>query len=156
MKTNTLIYISGPISSKDGFTIEQNVANALSVFFDCLRRGWPAFLPHATAIYPTAYTAISYADWLQYDLAVINRCTHMLMLPRWSTSIGATIEREHAHSIGIPVYETIEDLGVGLVAAALYPHRPARYGSLVAPAPTASGRPLAPSERTTPHRSAES
>ena len=53
---------------------------------------------------------MSWETWLDYDLAVIDRCTHVLMLPRWETSAGALKEREYAESRGVPVVHTLAEL----------------------------------------------
>lgn len=42
--------------------------------------------------FPSAWSALSHAEWIAYDCAIIDRCTHMLMMPRWETSAGALQE----------------------------------------------------------------
>lgn len=110
MRKDLLIYISGPITPRDGFSVEQNVANSLPIFFECLRRGWPAFLPHTHGSFPTAHMVMNHTEWLEYDMMIINRCTHMLMLPRWERSEGSIIERNHALEIGLLVCDSMEML----------------------------------------------
>ena len=81
----------------------------LRVFFDCVARGIPAFSPHAIGAFPTTWE-IARPRWLAYDCAVIDRCTHVLMLPRWETSPGAVAERDYALRIGTPVITSLEEL----------------------------------------------
>lgn len=106
MRADVFVYVSGPITPRDGFTLEQNVAQAIRVFCELLGRGIPAFCPHLTA----SELGIDYATWMAYDLAVVARCTHVLMLPRWRSSPGAVQERTFALSRGILVLETIAGL----------------------------------------------
>lgn len=105
MRDDIFVYISGPMTPRNGFTEKQNCDEAMLVFERLLDLGIPAFAPQAFID-----VSLSYETMMTYDLAVINRCTHMLMMPRWKTSPGANRERIHAMNLPIPVYESIEDL----------------------------------------------
>ena len=39
MRTDLFVYISGPMTAKHGYTVEENVAAGLRIFLDCLKRG---------------------------------------------------------------------------------------------------------------------
>ena len=104
------VYISGPMTAKHGFMVEENVAAGVRVFLECLRRGIPAFCPHLSGAFPSAWADINWETWLNYDLAVIDRCTHVLMMPRWQTSAGAKKEYEYAIAIGKPVIASLDEL----------------------------------------------
>src|SRR6266550_4503303 len=110
MMQDVLVYLSGPITAANGYLVEENTASALKVYIALLQAGVPSFCPHLSAAFPSAFSDISYDVWLDYDFAVIRRCTHVLMLPRWETSKGAGIERSHAKRLGLPVFESIEQL----------------------------------------------
>lgn len=110
MRRDVFVYISGPMTAKHGFTVEENVAAGLRAYLECLRRGIPAFCPHLGGAFPSAWSDVSWDTWLEYDLAVIDRCTHMLLLPRWETSAGAQKEREYALQIGKPILASIDEL----------------------------------------------
>jgi len=103
------VYLSGPITAKDGYTVEQNVAAAVKVYLDCLRRGIVAFCPHLSAAFPSAFD-IAYETWMAMDLAVIERATHVLMLERWETSSGARRELEHALALGRAISYSLDEL----------------------------------------------
>ncbi len=79
----------------------QNVNAAVAVYFDLLQRKIPSFCPHLSALIDPGEQWISYDDWLQYDFRIIDRCTHILMLDRWETSVGAKQEHEYAHNRNI-------------------------------------------------------
>jgi hypothetical protein len=85
--------------------VEENVAAGLKAFFECLRRGIPAFCPQLTGAFPSAFTAVDYDTWIEYNFAVIRRCTHLVLLPRWERSRGAVLEKEFADSIDMPVVD---------------------------------------------------
>ena len=110
MRRDLFVYISGPMTAKHGYSIEENVAAGLKVYLDCLSRGIPAFCPHLGGAFPTAWSAVDWETWLAYDLAVIDRCTHVLMMPRWETSAGAVKEKAYAEQIGRPVIASLDDL----------------------------------------------
>lgn len=104
-----LVYVSGPITPKNGYTVEENTAAAVKVYLQLLGLGIPAFCPHLSAAFPSAFSDIPYNIWMEYDFAVIARCTHILMLPRWEASSGAKAELEYARSLGLPIcFSTIE------------------------------------------------
>jgi hypothetical protein len=108
MRRDLFVYLSGPITAKRGYLTEENVASALRVFIGCIRAGLPAFCPQLTGAFPSAHADVPYEAWMAYDFAVIDRCTHMVMLPRWESSDGAVREREYALQRGMPVLEHTE------------------------------------------------
>jgi hypothetical protein len=110
MRKDVLVYISGPMTAKDGRTIEQNTADGVAVYLDLLQRGIPAFSPHLSGAFPSAWTALAHGEWLDYDCGIIDRCTHMLMMPRWETSTGACLERDYAASKGMPIFFSFDAL----------------------------------------------
>lgn len=111
MNKDVFVYISGPMTAKHGFSIEENVAAGVRVFLDCLKRGIPAFCPHLSGAFPSAWADVPWDKWLDYDLAVIDRCTHVLMMPRWETSAGAVKERAYAEQIGKPIVSSLDEIG---------------------------------------------
>ena len=117
MKAGVLVYISGPMTAKDGRTIEQNTADGVAVYLDLLKRGIPAFSPHLSGAFPSAWSALDHQQWIDYDCAIIDHCTHLLMMPRWETSKGAVMEFDYAQAKGIPVAESVEQLTALLAGA---------------------------------------
>lgn len=98
------------MTAKDGRTMEQNTADGVAVFLDLLRRGIPAFSPHLSGAFPSAWTALDHQSWLDYDFAIIDRCTHVLMMDRWQTSKGASMEFEYALERRTPVAFSVAQL----------------------------------------------
>jgi len=114
VRRDVFVYLSGPITAVGAYSVADNVAAGVRVFRECLARGVPAFSPHALEGALGADTSplgvVPYDDWIAYDLTVIDRCTHVLMLPRWETSVCATTEREYAIARGVPIIHSIDEL----------------------------------------------
>lgn len=110
MRRDVLVYLSGPMTAKDGYTVEENVAAGLRVFLNCLKQGIPVFCPHLCGAFPSAWANVPWETWLDYDFLMIDRCTHVLMLDRWETSAGAVKERAYAEQIGRPIIFSIDEL----------------------------------------------
>jgi hypothetical protein len=104
-----LVYLSGPITANEDGSVERHVLSALAVYLDCVRLGIPAICPHLGAIFPSAWTVVTYDQWLAQDFALIARCSHVLMLPGWERSRGARAEKGYAESIGVRVLENVTD-----------------------------------------------
>lgn len=109
VRRDVLVYLSGPISPGNGKTVETNVAVALAAYLECVKRGIPAICPHLSGAFPSAWQ-IPWGDWLAYDLAMVDRCTHVWMLPGWQGSEGARMERAYAEAAGTPVIGSLEEL----------------------------------------------
>lgn len=109
MRKDLFVYLSGPITANAQRSSEEHVAAAVKVYLQLVTLGVPAFCPHLSAAFPTAFS-IPYDRWLAYDCAVIDRCTHVLMLAAWRNSKGACLERDYALLNGKPVVYSVEEL----------------------------------------------
>jgi|ERR1041384_1080190 hypothetical protein len=110
MRTDCFVYISGPMTARETFCVEENCVVGAKMYFALLRRGIPAFCPHLSAFWPSAFTEIPYTDWIEYDFRVIDRCTHLLMLPRWQESKGAVQEHAYALEKGVAITYSLAEL----------------------------------------------
>lgn len=114
-----LIYIAGPISKGD---LAENINRATDAFFELLAAGFAPICPHWScfaggvkrsvwgtyyAIAETLPNGSDYQEWLQVDLALIERCDAIVRIP--DDSPGADLEVEHAESLGLPVFESIAE-----------------------------------------------
>ena len=110
MRRDVFVYISGPMTAKNGFSVEENVAAGVKLYLECMRLGLPAFCPHLSGAFPSAWSGIPWEEWLEYDFAVIDRCTHVLMMPRWGESKGAVEEQRYAVRNAKPIAYSLEEL----------------------------------------------
>ena len=102
-----LIYISGPFTLGDQIV---NVRNACLVGDEILKLGhWPV-VPHLTAFWH-AITPKSWQEWLDIDLAILNKCDALLRLP--GESKGADAEVRKAQELGLKVYFDLSEVPDG-------------------------------------------
>lgn len=110
MRKDVFVYISGPMTACNGRTIEQHIAVGVKAHCDLLNAGIPNFCPHLGGAFPTAWQCVTWERWLVYDEAVIERSTHLIMLPNWQESKGAVREHEYAVKLGLPIAYSMEEL----------------------------------------------
>lgn len=121
MLRDVLVYLSGPMTQYDpsGPSVEQNLAVGVDMHLRLLRAGVPNFCPHLCGLVPSAWSTVTHDQWLAYDEAIIDRCTHLYLLPFWTRSNGAQREFTYAHRKGLPVAYNLDQLsrmlGVALV-----------------------------------------
>lgn len=104
-----MVYIAGPLTPKDGYTLEDNIEQAAAEYFKFVAAGVPAFCPQLGATLQATFS-VDYEIWMRYDFAVIDLCTHVLMLPRWEASFGACREHEYATLKGKDIIYSAEAL----------------------------------------------
>lgn len=110
MRKDVLVYISGPMTANGQRTIEEHTAAGVKAFLTIMQHGVPAFCPHLCGGYPSVWTALTHEEWVQYDLAIIDRCTHMVMIGDWRESKGAMREYDYAIGKGLPVAHSLRVL----------------------------------------------
>ena len=104
-----IVYLAGPMTPKNGYTLEQNIEQAAAVYFQLVRARIPTFCPQIGAALQAAFDT-SYETWMAYDFAVIDQCHVVLMLPRWETSEGASREYAYALKCGKRIVFTVEEI----------------------------------------------
>jgi hypothetical protein len=107
---DVFVYIAGPISPKNGYLAEENVLEGMRTHLELVKNGIPNYCPQLDGAFPSSWTQVPYEKWLEVDLSILNRCTHVLMLPRWEESTGAVAERAVAQKRGIPIAYSVAEL----------------------------------------------
>lgn len=110
MKRDVLVYISGPISPKNGRSVEANVSAAVAVYIDLTRLGIPSICVHLGAMFPSCHAALSYDAWMALDFALIDHCSHVLMMDGWQLSSGAVAEGQYAMDQAMPIAYSVAEL----------------------------------------------
>jgi hypothetical protein len=100
-----LLYTAGPYSGKNRVERDHNIKVAREIAADLWRRGYAVICPHTnTAWFDDDFQDITWEMYMAGDLEIVSRVDAVIMLPGWEHSRGANMEREHAISLGIPVY----------------------------------------------------
>lgn len=98
------IYISGPYSAPDREGEDQNIRYAAAAAAEYLRKGYAAFCPHTmTAQIDRELEALSWEEWLIFDLYWLAKCDAIHMLPGWRKSKGAMLEYMAAKALGLEI-----------------------------------------------------
>jgi hypothetical protein len=71
-----------------------------------------AFCPHMNTRFFEEKTALTFERYMKGDLAFLNRCDAILMLPKWETSRGAVMEHDYALAHEMPIYYNLKDIPV--------------------------------------------
>ena len=101
MKPTRIVYIAGPFSSDP----VMGTRAAILTMAQLRSVGLGAICPHLSLL-AEIVAPLGYQSWIDLDLALLERCDAVLVLP--GKSPGAELEEEHARGLGMPVYR---DLG---------------------------------------------
>ena len=106
-----VIYIAGPYADKTNTNgtgnikgSEVNIAQARRIAIHLWESGYAVICPHLNTAYFESDCRLTHEGYLKGDFAIIAKCDAVVMTPDWEDSRGATMEYEHALSLGIPVY----------------------------------------------------
>ena len=82
--------------------VTRNIEAARAVARELWLMGFAVICPHSnTALMDGIDTGELFLDG---DLAILERCDFIVMLPGWQESSGATAELEHARALGLGVF----------------------------------------------------
>ena len=103
-----VVYVAGPYRSNTEYGVLQNIQKAEKTALQVWLMGAACICPHKN----TAFFGGATDDdvWLEGDLEIIRRCVAIMCLENWESSVGAKGEVALARSIGLPVFEKIEEL----------------------------------------------
>lgn len=98
MKVKT-VYISGPITGKDGYWRDFERAEEELRSYGCIVFN-PARLPEG----------LTNAEYMHINFACINVADAVLLLSGWTASPGASLERNYCRYIGKPCTDNLGDI----------------------------------------------
>ncbi len=101
-----LVYLSGPYTGD----VHWNILKARLMAIKMWEAGFAVICPHLNTAHFEQDCSVSYEDYLEGDLRIIEGCDAMLMLEGWEDSKGSVKEEEHAGEKGIPVFISIHGL----------------------------------------------
>lgn len=98
------IYVAGPYTKGDPCV---NTHAAIAAGNRLMDAGFAPFVPHLSHFWHTV-TPRPYEDWMSLDMRWVEVADAVLRLP--GESSGADREVQHAESLGIPVFHSIDEL----------------------------------------------
>lgn len=98
------VYIAGPYTNGDQV---QNVRNAIIAAESIMSAGMVPFVPHLNMLWHMV-SPHDHTTWLAWDAYWLAKCDAVLRLP--GVSLGADREEEQAQTLGIPVFQSVEEL----------------------------------------------
>lgn len=103
-----MVYVAGPFRGPDHWAIAENIRSAERVAFKVWQAGAVALCPHLN----TAHFQGALPDhmWLDGDLALLELCDALILVPGWERSEGTKAEVAFATRHSIPVLFDIDSL----------------------------------------------
>lgn len=100
-----LIYTAGPYSASAGAgTVLDNIGRSAEIAARLWDMGYTVICPHMNTAGFENLTSLSNKEFVDRDLEIVERCSGIVMLPRWQQSRGAVRELEHARKHGLQVW----------------------------------------------------
>lgn len=102
------VYIAGPYTATAWRSRETNIAIARDAAVQVWKLGHAVLCPHMNTAHMDD-EGIDHATFMRGDLAWVQVCDVVLMLPGWGNSPGAKEEHEFATRLGIPVVYSMDE-----------------------------------------------
>ena len=106
-----LVYIAGPYSGKCSIDTTRNIAAARDRAVEMVRFVAYDLFPVVPHLLGAGWEdERGYGWWLEATVELMRRCDAVLLVPGWELSRGATVEREEAQKLGLPVFASVSTL----------------------------------------------
>ena len=103
-KWTETLYVAGSYRADCEYNVKQNIRKAEDIGVLLWSWGWVAVVPHMnTAFFGGAY-GLPDEVWLKGDLAIIEGCKGLVVMPGWKFSTGTCAEIEKAKEINHPIF----------------------------------------------------
>lgn len=106
-----VIYVAGPLSAKVPSGVPTNVARAIDISNELVKRGYAPIVPHLSYYQNLRAQAqgkgIDYETWMSVDFRLLERCDAMFVIAQ---SPGTNREILFARDLGIPIFTSLEEL----------------------------------------------
>lgn len=103
-----IAYVAGPYRGDTSWAIECNIHAAKRVGVALAKLGIMPVIPHANTSHFDGVMSDKF--WLVGTLELMRRCDLVVLVDGWERSSGAREEVKEARRLGIPVYDSIDDV----------------------------------------------
>ena len=107
-ETMKLVYVVGPYRGSGQWQIFQNIRRAEALALQVWQMGAACICPHKNT--ESFNGAAPDRVWLDGDLEMVRRCDAILCVPGWESSSGSLGEVALAKQLGLPIFQSIEEL----------------------------------------------
>lgn len=108
-ETQPRVYIAGPITPKNGRTLEQNVQAGVDAYLALVKAGIPAYCPHVDGLIQNCLE-VPHDKWMIQCVPQLLSARVMLLVGPWQESTGTRMELALAEQYDIPVVESLDQL----------------------------------------------
>jgi hypothetical protein len=105
-----LVYIAGPLTAETNKETARNVFNAIRAGQAVASGGFTPIVPHLSWYMEVDGWALTHEEWIDIDLALIDKADMIVMLDGWEDSKGSCQEYDHANEKGMPIYFGVDHL----------------------------------------------
>jgi len=118
LEKKSLVYVAGPYCPRnctlhDAPRIaQQNVDHAIDVGIRLIKMGYVVFIPHFSHYIHLKMKEDMGSKWVDFDLAILDRCDAICLIKGWQNSPGALREKKRAEGKRMFIFteEQIEEL----------------------------------------------
>lgn len=113
-KRQTRVYVAGAYSADNVMDVLRNMRVGINASMQVLVAGYAPFCPHLDYHFVLAErepnAPLVVADFYRYSMTWLEASDCMVIVSGYGTSKGVLAEYERAQLLGIPIYQSLEEL----------------------------------------------
>ena len=106
------VYVAGKYSDDNVMDVLKNIGRGEQLSAEVFKHGFAPFCPwhDKDFVIRLPHAGLTKEMFYEYSIVWLKCCDCVLLVPGWETSSGTLEEIKIAKEIGIPVFETMEEL----------------------------------------------